>query len=125
MNNKLKKRLKKKIWIISTIILLVYVTILILNPTILTALLPIIIPTFVLTVGLPSYAIFKYVKEISEEKAYSKTVKDDSQSIEQKHELEKKVIESSEEHIFLETDYEPNIYQEDKPKIKTKGTIHH
>lgn len=125
MNNKLKKRLKKKIWIISTIILLVYVTILILNPTILTALLPIIIPTFVLTVGLPGYAIFKYVKEILEEKSYSKTIKDDTQSIEQKQKLEKKVIESSEEHIFLETDYEPNIYQEDKPKIKTKGTIHH
>lgn len=40
----MKKKLKKKIWIISATILLIYTIALISNPTIITALLPIIIP---------------------------------------------------------------------------------
>lgn len=55
-------KLKRKIWIISTVILTVYIACLIANPTIWTALLPVIIPSAILTVGIPGYAITKHIK---------------------------------------------------------------
>lgn len=63
MKDKQIKKLKRKVWIISTIILISYITALILKPTALTALLPIIIPTALLTVGIPTYAIIRNSKD--------------------------------------------------------------
>ena len=62
----MKKKLKKKIWIIATVILTIYSALLIANPTIWTALLPIIIPSGILTIGIPTYAIVKNSKDMLE-----------------------------------------------------------
>lgn len=53
------KKLKRKVWCISTLILGVYIAALIANPSIWMALLPIIIPTTTLTIGIPTYTIIK------------------------------------------------------------------
>lgn len=62
----MKKKLKKKIWIISSVILLTYIAAIILNPTAWIALLPIIIPAGILTIGLPAYSIIRNTKETLE-----------------------------------------------------------
>ena len=123
----MKKKLKRKIWIISATILLVYTIALISNPTIITALLPIIIPAAILTVGIPSYAVIKHLTEILEEqnKIPTKTNYDinsnNQNQIKQEKNISPKVIHN-EEQIIYETDYQQS--QQDKPKVKTKGTIH-
>lgn len=119
----MKKKLKKKIWIISTTILLVYIAALIAKPTIVNALLPIIIPTTILTTGIPSYAVIKNLTETLEEK--NKTLIKNNTNTNNQNQLEKEKTISqktlnNEEQIFYETNYQQP--QQDKPKVKTKGT---
>ena len=136
MNNKKIKKLKKKVWIISTIILITYITALILKPTIITALLPIIIPTTFLTVGIPTYAIIRNskdtLKKLEEDKPQkiikrntkttSKTkqttdlIDDIANDKNLTSETKKKMLET------LKTEYEQNN-QTEKNNQKTKGTI--
>lgn len=123
----MKKKLKKKIWIISATILLIYTIALISNPTIITALLPIIIPTAILTVGIPSYAVIKHLTEMLEKqnKILTKTNHDINSNSENQIKQEKNIspkIIHNEEQIIYKTNHQQS--QPDKPKVKTKGTIH-
>lgn len=127
----MKKKLKRKIWTTSTALFLIYITILILNPTIWISILPIIIPTGMITVGLPTYNIIKNTRDYLEQKNKEQKISTKKLNIEtyQNMEIEKKIITNDIErekfnHIELETQYEQNINQEEKPKVKTKGTIH-
>lgn len=123
----MKKKLKRKIWTTSTALFIIYITILILNPTIWISILPIIIPTGMITVGLPTYNIKNSLKQKNKEQKIS--TKKLNIETNQNMEIEKKIITNDIErekfnHIELETQYEQNINQEEKPKVKTKGTIH-
>lgn len=126
-----KKKLKKKIWITATAILLTYTTILILNPTIWVAILPIIIPTGILTVGLPTYAIIKSVKDSLEQKNKKQDILTQEKNIETAKNIRIKeeittnnIIKENNATMQLETQYKQDTNVENKPKIKTKGTIH-
>lgn len=121
------KKLKKKVWGISTVILLVYITTLILNPTAWTALLPIIIPSGLLTVGIPVYAITKNMKNSLEKTENSSTTIIEEQPINNEKEkaAEKEVVNAqtkiNQSYINLESQYEPT--KQEKNKIKSKGTM--
>lgn len=117
------KKLKRKIWFISSIVLVSYTVALILNPTSVMTLLPIIIPAGVLTFGLPAYAIIKNTKD-SIEKIPTKTsvLNEDNNAIKTKNKKEKFNNENNEQlNIISEIQIEQN--KSDKPKIKSKGTI--
>ena len=123
MNDKQKKKLKKKIWVISLVVLVTYVVALILNPTALTALLPIIISASILMVGLPAYAIIKSIKENFQTETEINNVTE-MDNIEPVLEKEKTYDDSNikENDIIIQETYEPS-YQKDRVKVKTKGTI--
>lgn len=115
-----KSKLKKKIWTISFIVLLVYVTALILKPTIWTALMPIIIPASILTAGIPAYAIIKNTKDKLE-----KGLEQKSNEVKQiKNNQNTNSKNNNYTNNMLE-DYKLDITQETKEKVKTKtlGTI--
>lgn len=123
MKKKKIKKLKRKIWIISAIILISYITALVLKPTALTTLLPIIIPTTLLTIGIPTYAIIKSLTEILEEKNKTPTKINNDTNNQNKLEKEKNISQktlSIKKKQLYETDYQQP--QQDKPKVKTKGT---
>lgn len=112
-----KSKLKRKIWLTSTIILISYIIALITNPTTIIALLPIIVITGGLTIAIPAYAIIKNTKDIIKEKdnQYKEDIKD---------------VQNNNKSLSKENtsnkDYEINNYIEydnqiDKPKIKTIG----
>ena len=123
----MKKKLKRKIWIFSTSIFLAYITIFTLNPTIWISILPIIIPTGILTVGLPAYAIIKNVKNSLEQKNKEQIVATEELNTENDQNIkikEKPMNNNIEIHLEQETQFEQNSNQKEKPKMKTKGTIH-
>ena len=108
-----KKKLKKKVWMTSALVLGVYITALIINPTIWTILLPIIIPTGLLTVGIPTYAVINRTHE-----SLKKTVnkQEPVTSITQKNTISKsKNIEP--EYTITSDNYQPEI---EKNKVKQK-----
>lgn len=121
----MKKKLKKKIWIISAVILIAYITAVILNPTALIALLPIIIPSFGLTVGIPIYSITKYVKDSMEKETNTPviTAKEKNTQNNQNIKQKEKTVTNKINNNALNTHYESEVNQEEKVKIKTKGTI--
>lgn len=136
MNNKKIKKLKRKVWIISTIILITYITALILKPTIITALLPIIIPTALLTLGIPTYAIIRNskdtLKKLEEDKPQkiikqnTKTTSKTKQTTDLIDDIvnDKKLTSETKKQMLetLKIEYEQNN-QTEKNNQKTKGTI--
>ena len=62
------KHLKRKVLGISTFIFLFYLALLIANPSIWSALIPIIIPSGGLTIGLVIYDVFKYKNDKEKKK---------------------------------------------------------
>lgn len=120
-------KLKRKIWIISTIILSAYIIALISNPTVWTALLPVIIPSAILTIGIPGYAITKHIKYMLEKETLKLSKSEDKiESLQNTKQTEKKVTNNITENkkidVVLEPQYEQTTIKKDKPKVKTKGT---
>ena len=136
MNNKKIKKLKIKVWIISTIILITYIIALVLKPTIITALLPIIIPTALLTIGIPTYAIIKnskdtlkYLAEDKPQKIIKQNTKTNTKTKQNTDLIDDivndKNLTSETKKQMLET-LKAEYEQDNKEKInyqKTKGTI--
>lgn len=119
-----KTKLKKKIWIISSITLVAYIFLLATNPTAWLTLLPIIIPTGILTVGIPAYAIMKHTQESLENLSnqssdFEKNNTNINEQSIKKITTDKPIIQINE---FSEPQYEREVNKE-KKKIKTKGTI--
>ena len=119
---------KKKIWSTSLSLFAIYLTILIVNPNIWLILLPIIIPTGALTIGIPGYAIIKNSKDSLEKKAKEQelSLKEDKEN---NCEIEKTKVntiktENNEIENILDIQNEKIEIKQEKPKIKTKGTIH-
>ena len=111
------KKLKRKIWFISTIISIVYSGALLLKPFLWTSFLPILIPAVSLTVGIPIYSIHKK-RNLEEMDNNQKEVNIPLESKQNK-------VSDSSTHTYgyffsKEEDISPI---KDKPKIKTKGTI--
>lgn len=121
MYDKLKKRLKKKIWVISTIILLAYLVTLAFNLYAWATLLPFIIPTSILTLGIPIYDIIKHVNANSINDVNNITI-EECPNIDEKVANEGDLLK---EDYILPQDNDINLYLDDKPKIKTKGTINY
>lgn len=118
----MKTKLKRKIWTISTFILLTYITLLIIKPTVWTALIPIIIPSAGLTIGIPTYAIIKNTKNNLEKTEQQTIYKQETKNIGNKHTLKKDTTKTQEIYMNLEnTNLET---KQEKVKVKTKGTIH-
>lgn len=117
----MKKKLKKKIWVISTIILSVYIGALIIKPTIWLALIPIIIPTTLLTTGIPTYAIIKNKKE-NIKNSYTK-VETNNKINEETKSINKTIADKPTTNIEINKLEEPHIETNiEKVKVKTKGT---
>lgn len=121
----IKRKLKRNIWVTASLILGTYITILVINPSIWLLLLPVIIPSSFLTIGIPAFSIKKLLKgkKIELEKGINiNNLKNDT--IEN---VDVKTNATSLNNINLyhqvESSYELNNY--DTPKIKKKGTIHH
>lgn len=117
MNN---SKLKRKIWLISSIILLSYIVALVINPTTIMALLPIVVITGGLTIVIPAYAIVKNINNEINQKN-NQCIKE----IETNQYEKNKSFEAINENISNK-DYETNNYIEyndqlDKPKVKTIG----
>ena len=121
MSDKKIKKLKRKIWIISTIVLIVYIYLLIVNPTIWSILLPIIIASSSLTIGIPVYNNF--IKKNDKENMKIKTQEYIDNFISNNKTIEKEETKNNyNNHLSIE---EINSVggELDRPKIKTKGTI--
>ena len=110
-------KLKRKLWRISLLMLLTYITVLILNPSSLITLLPIIIPAGIITITIPAYTIIKNKKE---------PIKKEVNKLDNKKENQNNVKKTNSNNLIntnqINTTIEPQNKQE-KPKIKTKGTI--
>lgn len=121
----MKRKIKKKIWIISIILLVIYIITLVINPSVWISLLPIIIPTGILTVGIPSYAIIRNTKEEIEQivEIHTKQIQECNTNQNTKA-IEKTATNNNQINAILKPQYEQEQNQEEKPKIKTKGTIH-
>jgi len=117
-------KLKRKIWLISTVVLAVYSICLIINPTVWTALLPVIIPTTILTVGIPAYAVTKHMKSMLETETlnYSNTQSKIENTNKKENIITKNEDINKKINNHLELQYEPIINKEGKQKVKTKGT---
>ena len=115
----MNKKLKKKIWIISSIILTAYIGTLIIYPSSWLSLLPIIIPTSVLTIGIPTYSIIKCKKSKIEKTVEKPETKIKVNEFKTNQNI-KQINKNYQLNPISEFRQEEKI--EDKPKIKTKGT---
>lgn len=122
----MKRKIKKKIWIISIILLVIYIITLVINPSAWISLLPIIIPTGILTVGIPSYAIIRNTKKEIEQivEIHTKQTQECNTNQNTKA-IEKKATDKHQIRIsnLIEPQYKIEEKRE-KNKVKTKGTIH-
>ena len=108
------KKLKRKVWLISTLILGVYITALIANPSIWTVLLPVIIPTTTLTIGIPTYTVIKHNKQLVKETSNNETIINTNNETNKNINTEKTIKPM---HIDITDNYQTNI---EKNKIKQK-----
>lgn len=127
MEERLKKKLKNRIWIISSISLSACSIVLLMTSAHWVTLLPIIIPAGIFTIGIPAYDIVKTTKEnsnylykqpavLKEKDIYSrKELRSNEMVIKQTNNME------LDENLYPQ--YELEITQ-DNNKVKTKGTIH-
>ena len=120
MTDKKIKKLKRKVWFISTSILLIYVALLITNPSTWTGLIPIIIPASGLTVGIPVYSSLRHNSLKKEMK--DKTKEYINNVINNQTIKKNETVSDYQQEVIIGVDNDINI-KSDKPKIKTKGTI--
>ena len=124
MEKSLKKKIRNKLWMLSSVLVVMYVSAIIINPTAWVALLPVIIPATSLTVGIPVYAIIRNTKE-GLENLSSKTLVSEEKVIISKDDPTKNKLNEEilvEEQVVFYKDINETIIE--KNKVKTKGTIH-
>lgn len=109
-------KLKRKIWFISIIISIVYSGALLLKPFLWAHFLPILIPTFSLTIGIPIYSIHKK-RNLEEMDNIQKEV-----NIPLEGKQDKVIDYSTPTYSYSFSKEEDISHIKDKPKIKTKGT---
>ena len=108
-----KSKLKQKIGKATAIILGIYVIALIINPTTLMILLPIIISASVLTIGIPTYAILKHSKESLEKISKQQTSSTNQELKKQKTKILNETITTKKQITNKTTDLIDNIVNDD------------
>lgn len=118
-------KLRKKIWRTSSIVLLAYTIILIAKPTIWLALLPIIIPTSILTLAPIAYSITKLIKNTLEDTTSNNIIDNtnEEKNSYQEKTNQKEIRKNNQITTNQIISYEETTIKE-KNKVKTKGTIH-
>lgn len=121
MEKRLKRKIKNRVWLFSLIMLMCSLIAVISSHTIWIKMLPIIVPTSTLTLGITIYNISKYIK-----------INNKSLEIEPKTSGNNLDNDCLQKDDYTSIDSYSKIYVEDeyyeatqeRNKIKTKGTIH-
>jgi len=107
-------KLRKKVLRMSLIILGLYIVAVVINHSALVTLLPIIIPTSILTISIPIYTIIKSTKGSLDSLEFKPPVSEDK--------TKEVVLDKQEKKNYvLVAEYSEEIKKE-KNKVKTKGT---
>ena len=122
MDKRLKRKIKNRIWLFSLVLLLCSILAVINSPIVWVKLLPIIIPTFGLTVGVPAYSIFRYVKDGTKKLEVQAQISNEYLDEHLKEKSQNVSINNSSKNYDIT--YEGCETTQEKNKVKTKGTIH-